>query len=121
LISDQPERFLAAEIIREKLIMVTKEELPYSTAVQVESWKEVKNREGAEVIHISAIIHVERNSQKGIVIGKGGLRLKEVGERARLELEKILESRVYLKLFVRVEKNWSVDSRRLDKLGYREE
>ena len=121
MISDQPERFLAAEIIREKLIMVTKEELPYSTAVQIESWKEVENRKGDVVVHLSGIIHVERESQKGIVIGKGGLRLKEVGERARLELERMLENRVYLKLFVRVEKNWSGDPRRLDKLGYREE
>jgi len=114
-LTDVPERFVVAELIREKVLRLTGEEIPYAVAVTVESFKEEKD--GA-LVRIHAVIHVERHSQKGIVIGKGGKKLKAIGSLAREEIEYFLGTRVYLKLFVRVQKNWSRDTRALRRFGY---
>lgn len=115
-VTDQPERFLVAEIIREKVILLTEEEIPYATAVTVESFKEEPEK---NLVRIEATIHVERDSQKGIVIGKGGTRLKEIGLQAREDVERLLGCRVYLGLYVRVQKNWRRDRRVLGEFGYK--
>jgi GTP-binding protein Era len=114
-LTDLPERFIVAEMIREKVFRLTGEEIPYSTAVTVDSFKEEKN--GA-LIRIHATVHMERSSQKGIIIGKKGAKLKQIGQDSRETIERFLGTKVFLKLFVRVEKNWSKDSRALRKLGY---
>jgi len=113
-LTDLPERFLAAEIVREKVFRLTGQEIPYATAVTVETF--ARERKNLTIIHAS--IHVERDSQKGIIIGKKGSKLKSIGEDARKDMEKMLDSRVYLKLFVRVQKNWSRDTKALRRFGY---
>jgi GTP-binding protein Era len=115
MITDQPERFIVAEIIREKIMKITSQEIPYSVAVLVDSFKE-KREENIIVIH--ATIHVERDSQKGIIIGRKGSLLKEIGKKAREELEGILGARIYLGLFVKVRKNWGRDNAALKSFGY---
>ena len=112
-LTDQPERVLAAEYVREKLIQDTRQELPHATAVVTQGWKD--DRDGW--VEIDVAILVDRESQKGIVIGKGGERLKRVGSAARLELEALLERRVVLKLWVQVRKGWRNDERVLGELG----
>jgi len=114
-ITDMPERFIAAEMIREKVFRTTGQEIPYSTAVSVDSFSEQKK--GA-LVKINATIHVERASQKGMVIGKNGSKLKQIGQAARQEIERMLGTKVFLKLFVRVQKNWSKDTKALRKFGY---
>jgi GTP-binding protein Era len=114
-LTDLPTRFIAAEMIREKAIRLTGQEIPYAVAVTVDEFKAEKN--GA-LIRIHATIHVERDSQKGIVIGKKGSKLKQIGEAARQAIEEMLETRVFLKLFVRVQKNWTKDTKALRKFGY---
>ncbi|MDD3813083.1 MAG: GTPase Era [Desulfocapsaceae bacterium] len=113
--TDATERFLVAEIIREKVFLLTGEEVPYSSAVLIESFKEdpVKG-----LITIHAAIVLERESQKGIVIGKGGLKLKSIGIAARKDIEKLLDQKVLLKLWVKVRKNWSQDENFLKELGF---
>jgi len=115
MITDLPERFLAGELIREKVFRLTREEIPYATAVVVEEFKE---REGKNLIVIKATIQVERDSQKGILIGGKGRMLKEIGRLARKEIEALLGARVFLELWVKVEKNWREDPRALRRLGY---
>jgi len=115
LLTDQTERFIASEIIREKVIQQAYQEIPYSTAVTIESFKEHPEKDLA-VIH--ATIHVERDSQKKILIGRGGQKLKSIGEAARKEIEPLLGTRVFLELWVNVEKNWTQNPRALDRLGY---
>ena len=114
-LTDMPERFIAGEMIREKAFRLTGEEIPYSIAVTVEDFKEEKE---GRLIRIHATIHVERDSQKGIVIGKGGQKLKEIGQAARREIERMVGVKVFLKLFVRVQKNWSTDTKALRRFGY---
>jgi GTP-binding protein Era len=114
-LTDMPERFIAGEMIREKVFRLTGQEIPYSTAVTVESFSEEK-RGGLVKIH--ATIHVERASQKGMIIGKHGTRLKMIGTEARKEIERMVGTKVYLKLFVRVHKNWSKDTKALRRFGY---
>lgn len=114
-LTDLPMRFIAAELIREKVIRLTGQEIPYAVAVTIDLFKEEKN---GSLNRIHATIHVERESQKGIVIGKGGAKLKQIGEAARQEIEQLLESKVFLKLFVRVQKNWTKDTKALRKFGY---
>lgn len=114
-LTDLPQRFIVAEIIREKVFRLTGQEIPYATAVTVESFKEKKQ---GQLIHIDATIHIERDSQKGIIIGKQGGKLKKIGEDARKEIERLLSTRVFLKLFVRVEKNWSRNTKALRRFGY---
>jgi GTPase len=114
-LTDLPARFIAAEMVREKAIRLTGQEIPYAVAVTIDSFKEEKK--GA-LIRIHATIHVERVSQKGIVIGRQGTKLKQIGEAARQEIEEMLGSKVFLKLFVRVQKNWTRDTKALRKFGY---
>jgi GTP-binding protein Era len=112
LISDQPERTFVAEIIREKVFLNTSKEIPFCTAVLIDAFEE----EG-HMINISASIILERQTQKGIVIGRAGSMLKKIGTEARLELEKILDTRIYLDLHVKVKNNWREDERMLRELG----
>ena len=114
-LTDLPYRFLVAEVIREKAFRLTGQEIPYSVAVTIDSFKEDARK---NLTKIDATIHVERDSQKGIIIGKKGSKLKKIGEDARKEIEQMLTTRVYLKLFVRVQKNWSRDTRALRRFGY---
>ncbi len=116
MFTDRNLRFIAAEIIREKTLMILREEVPYSLAVEVETFRELD--EGRR-IHIDALLIVERDSQKGIVIGKGGQTLRRIGEQARIDLEANLERPVGLKLLVRVKKDWTTDPRMLKRLGYK--
>jgi len=115
-VTDQPERFLVAELVREKIFHLVHQEVPYAVAVTVEKFSEVeeKNR-----IDIEATIHVERDSQKAIIIGRKGQMLKEVGKQARADIEALLGCHIYLGLFVRVQKNWRKDPRALSEFGYR--
>jgi GTPase len=114
-LTDHPMRFIAAEMIREKVFRLTGEEIPYATAVTVEQFKE---KPDGSLATIHATVHVERDSQKGIIIGKRGSKLKRIGEDARKEIEQMLGRKVFLKLFVRVQKNWSRDTRALRRFGY---
>jgi GTP-binding protein Era len=111
-LTDQPERALAAELVREKILEVTSQELPYATAVVTERWEEA---EGATRIY--CLILVERPSHRAIVLGKGGARLKGIGTSARAEIEKLLGRHVFLNLFVKVREHWRDDERALDELG----
>jgi GTP-binding protein Era len=111
-ISDQPERAIAAEMIREKLILATEEEMPYSTAVVIDRFEETE-----KLYRIYCSIFVERDSQKAIVIGKGGQRLKEIGTEARKELESFFDRKIFLELHVKVKKNWRDDDETLRTLG----
>ena len=114
-VTDLTERFIAAEMIRESVFRLTGEEIPYATAVTVDSFKEEKN---GKLVKIEATIHIERASQKGIIIGKEGSKLKRIGTESRKKIEHMLETKVFLKLFVRVQKNWRKDTRALRKFGY---
>jgi GTPase len=113
--TDQPAAFIVAELIREKVLQLTREEVPHSVAVVVE---DIEMREEGDLVDIIAVIYVERDSQKGIIIGKGGRMLKEIGTRARAEIEPLLGNRVFLKLQVAVEKDWSKKPEMLKRLGY---
>jgi len=113
--TDQTERFWVSEVIREKVIERSYQEIPYSTAVTIEEFKEHPEK---NLVVIKGTIHVERDSQKKIIIGKGGQKLKKIGEAARKEIETFLDTRVFLELWVNVEKNWTHDPRALDRLGY---
>jgi len=115
MVTDLPERFLAAELIREKVFHLTREEIPYATAVAIEEFKE---REEKNLVVIRATIQVERETQKGILIGEKGKRLKEIGQLAREEMEALLGVRVFLELWVKVEKNWRDDPLALRRLGF---
>jgi GTP-binding protein Era len=114
-LTDLPERFFCAEIIREKILNLTSEEIPYAVAVTVGSFKEDEQK---NLIRIQADIHVERPSQKGIIIGKGGSMLREIGKQARLDMENLLGARVFLELWVRIQKKWRKDPRALKEFGY---
>ena len=126
-LTDQPERFLAAELIREKILTYTGEEVPYASAVIIEKWEEPgpqrKPRKGEEpklpVTKISAAIIVERSGQKAILIGKGGTMLKQVGMAARHEIETLLGTRVYLELFVKVKEDWRSSKGFIEDLDWR--
>jgi GTP-binding protein Era len=115
IISDQPERDFFAEILREKIFQHVHQELPYATAVVIE---EVTEEEGRGLYRIRATIHVERESQKGMLIGGGGGVLRRIGTAARLDMEKLTGSRVYLSLWVKVRKNWGKDPRSLKEFGF---
>lgn len=113
-ITDQPERVLAAELVREKILQVTGEELPYVTAVVTERWEESEN-----IPKIYCVVYVERPSHRAIIIGKEGKRLKQIGTAARADIEKLLDRHVFLNLFVKVRERWRDDERVLDELGIR--
>ncbi len=114
MITDRPERFLAAEFIREKVFLLTREEIPYATAVEVEEFAEKAEK---KLIVIKATIQVEKDSQKGILIGDKGRMLKEIGRLAREEMEALFGAKIFLELWVKVEKNWREDPRALRRLG----
>jgi GTP-binding protein Era len=113
-ITDQPERFLAAELIREKILRETREEVPHSVAVEVDKWEE-----GPELTRIFATIRVERPGQKGIIIGAKGAMLKKIGTEARLEMEHLFERRIHLELHVRVQPDWREKPAFLNALDWR--
>ncbi|CEO88925.1 GTP-binding protein [Syntrophaceticus schinkii] len=114
MVTDQPEKFVAAEIIREKVLHLTREEVPHAVAVVIEEMKERENG----LFYINAVVYVERDSQKGIIIGRGGRMLKEIGQLARQELQAILGNKVYLDLWVKVKKDWRDDEAVLRSFGY---
>ncbi|MFH1139410.1 MAG: GTPase Era [Pseudomonadota bacterium] len=114
-LTDQVERSIAAEMIREQVFRRTGQEIPYSTAVTVEEFLE-----DPELIRIHAVIHLERDTQKRIVIGKSGAKLKEIGTAARLDIERMTGTKVFLKLFVRVQKNWTRDPQAIRDFGYQQ-
>ncbi len=116
MMTDVTERFLAQEIIREKITLLAHQEIPYATAVTVDTFKE---DEGKNLIRIQATITVAKKSQKGIIIGKQGAMLKRIGTQSRLEMERFFGTRVYLELFVRVSKDWTEDAHMLSELGYK--
>jgi GTP-binding protein Era len=113
-VTDQPERFMAAEIIRERVLVETEEELPYATAVVVDSFEE-----GARLTRVSATIYCEREGQKGILIGKKGQMLKRIGTSARLQIERVLGTKVFLELFVKVQPNWRESRGFVEELDWR--
>lgn len=115
VITNQLERFMVSEIIREKATEMTEKEIPYSIAVEVIEWKE---RESGLIL-IMSNIYVERDSQKGIIIGKGGRMLKSIGTAARADIEKLLNTKVFLELWVKVKKDWRDNRKILEELGYR--
>ena len=114
MVTDQYERFMAAEIIREKIIKNTSEEVPHAIAVEIQEWKEKKGG----LVSVRAVIYVEREGQKGIIIGNKGELLKTIGKQARLDIEKLISSRVFLELWVKVKKGWRDDRKMLHALGY---
>ena len=112
--TDQSERFLASEIVREKVFLLTREEIPYGVAVTIDEFTE---KEEKNLIVIAATIHTERDSHKGILIGKHGSMLKEIGKQAREELESLLGCRIFLELFVRVDPGWTQNPQALTEMG----
>lgn len=112
-VTDQPERFIMAELVREKVLQLTRDEVPHSIAVLVESVEEKRT-----LVKVRAVVVVERDSQKGIIIGQGGSLLKEIGRLARLDIETLLGSKVFLELFVKVEKDWRNRGNSLREFGY---
>lgn len=116
-VTDHPEQFVCAELIREKILHLTREEIPHSIAVTIEDMRVESNG----VVHISAVIYVERDSQKGIIIGKNGSLLKQVGAQARADIEALLGSKTFLELWVKVKKDWRNQERILRDLGFRNE
>jgi GTPase len=113
-VTDQPSRFIAAEMIREKLLEQTEQEVPHSVAVFVEKWEETP-----KIIRVTATVFVEKEGQKAIVIGQGGAMIKKIGTEARLELEKFFEQKFYLELFVKVRPNWRENIEFLNELDWR--
>ena len=115
-LSDLPERFFVAETVREKIMLLTQREIPYASAVVVEEFEKRRNKSG-EIIYIRAIVYAERQTQKQIIIGKGGRLVKRVGELARVDIEKFLDTRVFLEIYVTVKTDWRKDPRKLKELG----
>lgn len=113
--TDATERFIAGEFIREQIMLLTQQEIPYASAVTIDAFKE--EEEGKNLIRISATIHVEKESQKAIMIGKKGAMLKKIGTQARLSMEKLFGAKVFLELFVRVKKDWTSSDRMLREFG----
>ncbi|WP_442595007.1 GTPase Era [Neobacillus sp. D3-1R] len=117
-VTDHPERFIVSELIREKALHLTREEIPHSLAVVIDK---MERRENQDVIHVMATVIVERDSQKGIIIGKQGSMLKEIGKRARTDIENLLGSKVFLELWVKVQKDWRNKMGQLRDYGFRED
>ena len=117
-LTDKNERFIVQEIIREKTLEITYQEVPHSIAVTVEEFKEKKDRDNNDIIYIRANIYCEKESQKGIIIGDGGKMLKKIGEFSRKDIENFLQKKIFLDLWVKVYKNWRKDPFALKNLGY---
>lgn len=116
MVIDQPERFVVAELVREKILQLTHEEVPHAVAVVIDEMKEREN----DTVYVSAVIYVERESQKGIIIGKKGNMLKAIGEAARSDIERLLGSKIYLDLWVKTRRDWRNQQTGLRQLGYEE-
>ena len=116
MVTDHPERFLISEIIREKTILYLEEEVPHGIAVEIESYEENEN-----LTRIGAVIYCEKKSHKGIIIGKEGKKLKGIGKSARLELEALLGTKVFLEIWVKVKENWRDNPFFISEFGYRKE
>lgn len=116
LVTDQPERFIMGELIREQILLLTRQEVPHSVAIAIDLVEEAP-----KITRVLATIHVERDSQKGILIGKGGTMLKAIGSEARQQIQKLIAGKVYLELFVKVQPKWRHSRVRLAELGYRVE
>lgn len=116
IVTDQPERQIASEIIREKILRMLEEEIPHGTAVTIEEWKEKSG-----VVSIRAEIYCEKASHKGMIIGKGGSTIKKIGSYARQDIEEMLDSKVFLDLYVRVKENWRDSNFNISDFGFREE
>ena len=114
IVSDSPEKFLVSEVIRERMLLLLKEEVPHGTGVEIEKMQQRSNG----VTYIMANIMCERDSHKGIIIGKNGSMLKQIGAEARIELEELFQCRIYLELFVKVQKDWRNSQSVLKQLGY---
>jgi GTPase len=117
-VTDHPERFIVSELVREKALHLTREEVPHSLAVVLEKMEREQNK---DMVHVMATIIVERDSQKGIIIGKQGKMLKEIGKRARIDIENLLGSKVFLELWVKVQKDWRNKASQLRDYGFRED
>ncbi|SDN43332.1 GTPase Era [Alkalicoccus daliensis] len=117
-VTDHPERFLMSEMIREKVLHLTREEIPHSIAVEIE---QIKPRESNDTVYVGAVIVVERKSQKGIIIGKQGSLLKEIGKLARQDIQNLLGTKIFLELWVKVEKDWRNKPKYLKEFGYDQE
>lgn len=117
-LTDQPERVLAAEVIREKMLNLLQHEVPHGIAVVIEQWDEDQTVRGEPIIHLDAVIVCERETHKGIVIGKKGAMLRQIGTEARVELEEILDSKVHLQCFVKVREDWRNRAGQLQNFGY---
>ena len=115
MITDHPERFLASEIIREKALLYLEEEIPHGIYVEIESFQEKEN-----LVHIGAVIYCEKKSHKGMIIGKEGKKLKGIGKQSRMKLERLLGTKVFLELWVKVRENWRDSNYSLSDFGYRE-
>lgn len=113
-LTDQPVSFIASELIREKVLTLTRDEVPHSLAVDVEEFKQQEDK-----VYLRAVLYIERDSQKGIIIGKKGQMLKKIGEQSRIDIENLLGQSVYLDLWVKVRKNWRDSEGNLNQLGYR--
>lgn len=117
-LTDKPERFFISEIIREKILLLYKQEVPYSCEVVVDSFKETQTNKGEDLVRISALIYVARKTQKAIIIGKGGTAIKKLGTEARKSIETFLEKKVFLEIHVKYKENWRDDERLLKHFGY---
>lgn len=116
-LSDLPERFFISETVREKIMLITKREVPYSAAVVVEEFEERQKRNGEEILYIRAIVYTEKQTQKQIIIGKAGKLIKRIGELARTDIERFLDKKVFLELYVTVKSDWRRDVRKLEDVG----
>ncbi len=116
-LSDLPERFFISETVREKIMLITKREVPYSTAVVVEEFEQRQKRNGEEILYIRAIVYTEKQTQKQIIIGKAGKLIKRIGELARSDIERFLDKKVFLELYVTVKSDWRRDVRKLKDIG----
>ena len=105
---------MAAELVREQVLRNTRQEVPHAVAVVVDEFKEREN----DAVYLAATVYVEKDSQKGIIIGKNGAKLKQIGTRSREQIEQLLGTKVFLKLFVRIQKNWRKDTKAIRKFGY---
>ncbi|MHB1418940.1 MAG: GTPase Era [Bacillota bacterium] len=114
VVTDQPERFIIAELIREKILLLTRDEIPHSVVVEVDEIEQ----EREDLLNVGAVVYVERSSQKGIIIGQGGQLLRQVGSLARVEIENLLGSKIFLELWVKVKKNWRKEETALRNFGY---
>ena len=120
MVTDHPERFIVSEIIREKLLLYLKDEVPHGAAVEIESFKEETDRNGNDLARIGAVIYCERKSHKAIIIGKEGKKLKGIGKAAREEIQGLLGMKVMLELWVKVKENWRDSDFALSNFGYKE-